>query len=204
MDMNRGHGELFGAHAVYPRPGVRRQAAWPPAADTDRDRYPPTSREIALEAELTEVKAQLRATDEFLAIAAHELRNPMTPIAARVQLLITQARRHSGHVPSEILSGLERLEYLVDAYLRRATTLLDVSRISTGNLQLTSSKLDISSLVRETVSALIPAAETAGCTIQLAVRDGVARSFDRTALEQIIENIDHKRRYRHRRGRIGS
>ena len=159
------------------------------AADTDRNRYPPASREIALEAELTEVKAQLRARDEFLAIAAHELRNPMTPIAAWVELLITQARRRSSNIPSEILSGLEHLEYLVDAYLRRATTLLDVSRISTGNFQLTSSKIDVSSLVRQTVSALIPAAETAGCAIYLAVQDGVSGSFDRTALEQIIENI---------------
>ena len=116
---------------------------------------------------LIEAEAQLRARDEFLAIAAHELRNPMTPIAAWVELLLTQARRRSGHIPLEILSGLERLEYLVNAYIRRATTLLDVSRISTGNLQLSKNEIDLSSLVRETVSAMIPAAETAGCALYL-------------------------------------
>jgi signal transduction histidine kinase len=79
--------------------------------------------------ELIEAKAQLRARDEFLAIAAHELRNPMTPIAAWVELLITQARRQSTNIPPEILRGLKRLEHLVNAYIRRATTLLDVSRI---------------------------------------------------------------------------
>src|SRR3954462_11601763 len=99
------------------------------AAEADRNRGRPTSREVALEAELIEARAQLRARDEFLAIAAHELRNPMTPIAAWVELLLTQARRQSSHIPSEILSGLERLEYLVEAYIRRATMLLDVSRI---------------------------------------------------------------------------
>ena len=72
------------------------------------------SREVALEAELIEARAQLRARDEFLAVAAHELRNPMTPIAAWVELLITQARRRPGDIPSEMLRGLERLEYLVE------------------------------------------------------------------------------------------
>jgi two-component system, OmpR family, sensor kinase len=113
----------------------------------------------------------------------------MTPIAAWVELLLTQVRRHSSTIPPEILSGLERLEYLVDAYLRRATTLLDVSRISTGNLQLTPAEIDLSSLVRETVSAMVPAAETAECAIHLAVQEGVSGSFDRIALEQVIENI---------------
>jgi two-component system, OmpR family, sensor kinase len=144
---------------------------------------------VALEMALIEAEAQLRARDEFLAIAAHELRNPMTPIAAWIELLLTQARRRSSHIPPEILSGLERLEYLVNAYLRRATTLLDVSRISTGNLQLTKTEIDLSSLVRETVSAMIPAAETAGCALRLTVQDGVSGSFDRTAVEQVIENI---------------
>jgi signal transduction histidine kinase len=159
------------------------------ASEADRNRPRPTSREVALEAELIEAKAQLRARDEFLAVAAHELRNPMTPIAAWVELLMTQARRRPGQIPSEMLRGLERLEYLVDAYIRRATTLLDVSRISTGHLQLSPGKIDLSSLVRETMSAMIPAAQTAGCAISLAVQDEVSGSFDRTAIEQVIDNI---------------
>src|SRR3954465_9847284 len=80
------------------------------AAEADRNRRRPTSREAALEAGLAEAKAQLRARDEFLAIAAHELRNPMTPIAAWVELMMTQARRRSSHIPVEILNGPERLE----------------------------------------------------------------------------------------------
>ena len=61
-----------------------------------------------------------------------------------------------------MLKGLERLEYLVDAYIRRATTLLDISRINTGHLQLAKTEIDLSSLVRETVSAMIPAATSGG------------------------------------------
>src|SRR3954469_18589674 len=158
-------------------------------AKVDQNCASPLPREVALEMALTEAEAQLRARDEFLAIAAHELRNPMTPIAAWIEMLLTQARRRSSHIPPEILSGLERLEYLVNAYLRRATTLLDISRIRTGNLQLTKTEVDLSSLVRETVLAMIPAAEAAGCALHLTVQDGVSGSFDRTAVEQVIENV---------------
>src|SRR3954452_19543903 len=94
-------------------------------------------RETALEHRVAELEAEIRARDDFLAIAAHELRNPMTPIAGRVELLLKLARRASDRVPPEILSGLERSEFLVDAYVRRATTFLDISRISSRNLQLT-------------------------------------------------------------------
>jgi signal transduction histidine kinase len=146
-------------------------------------------REIAPETRVAELEAEIRARDDFLAIAAHELRNPMTPIAGRVELLLKLARRASDRVPPEILSGLERLEYLVDAYVRRATTFLDISRISSRNLQLTLAQVDLSSVVRETVTSMSPAADGAGCRISLAVEEHVMGSFDRTAAEQIVENL---------------
>jgi len=145
--------------------------------------------EIAPETRVAELEAEIRARDDFLAIAAHELRNPMTPIAGRVELLLKLARRASDRVPPEILSGLERLEYLVDAYVRRATTFLDISRISSRNLQLTLAQVDLSSVVRDTVTSMSPAAESAGCRISLTVEKHVVGIFDRTAVEQIVENL---------------
>jgi two-component system OmpR family sensor kinase len=155
----------------------------------NQNRHPGTCREIALEAHLAELEAQVRARDEFLAIAAHELRNPMTPIAAWVELLLGIARREPSGIPPQMLHGLERLERLVEAYVRRATTFLDVSRISSQNLQLTFTELDLSSLVRDTVTAMLPAAENAGCRVSLAIQQNVTGSLDRTAVEQIVENI---------------
>src|SRR5947199_10781622 len=93
-------------------------------------------REIARETRVAELEAELRARDDFLAIAAHELRNPMTPIAGRVELLLNLAHREPDRIPVEMINGLERLQYLVDAYIRRATTFLDISRISSQSLQL--------------------------------------------------------------------
>jgi signal transduction histidine kinase len=129
-------------------------------------------REAALEARIAELEAELRSRDDFLAIAAHELRNPMTPISTRVELLLAKARRMRGVVPKEIVQGLERLERSLDAYLRRATLLLKVSRINSGNLRLHMIAVDLSALVRKVTMRMIPAAERAGCQVRLTVHGG--------------------------------
>jgi len=148
-----------------------------------------TDREAALTARIAELEDELRARDDFLAIAAHELRNPMTPIGAQIELLLAAARRMPEAVPKKIVRGLERLERSVDAYLRRATILLEVSRVNSGNLALEAAETDLSALVRRVAIGAIPAAERAGCRVRLTVQEGVTGKCDATAMEQILENL---------------
>ena len=116
----------------------------------------PTVRETALAARVADLEAELRARDDFLAIAAHELRNPMTPISARLELLLARARQMSGGVPAGLVHDLELLEGLVNAYLRRATTLLEVARASCGKLNLQTAEVDLSALVRQVTANMLP------------------------------------------------
>ena len=124
--------------------------------DGERGRSP-LVQSSRLEARVAELEAEIRARDDFLAIAAHELRNPMTPIAAWVELLSNLARREAGRVPPELLTGLARLDRLVDAYVRRATTFLDISRIGSKNLQLDLSEVNLSAVLEEAIAAISPA-----------------------------------------------
>jgi signal transduction histidine kinase len=149
----------------------------------------PTVRETALAARVADLEAELRARDDFLAIAAHELRNPMTPISARLELLLARARQMSGGVPAGLVHGLELLEGLVNAYLRRATTLLEVARASSGKLNLQTAEVDLSALVRQVTANMLPLAESAGCHIRITVADGVSARCDLMAVEQILENL---------------
>jgi two-component system OmpR family sensor kinase len=127
----------------------------------------PTVREAALAARIAELEAELRARNEFLAIAAQELRNPMTPISARLELLLAKARQTTEGAPAGLVQSLETLERLVNAYLRRATTLLDVARIS-GKLKLQTAEVDLSVLVRQATANILPLAEGAGCQVRTA------------------------------------
>jgi signal transduction histidine kinase len=149
----------------------------------------PRVREAALAARVAELEAELRARDDFLAIAAHELRNPMTPISARLELLLARARDVSGGVPAGLVRGLELLEGLVNAYLRRATTLLEVARASSGKLNLQTAEVDLSALIRQITANMLPLAEGAGCQVRVTVEDGVSAFCDPMAIEQILENL---------------
>jgi signal transduction histidine kinase len=149
----------------------------------------PTARETALAARIAELEAELRARDDFLAIAAHELRNPMTPISARLELLLARARHMSEGVPAGLVHGLELLEGLVNAYLRRATTLLEVARASSGKLQLQTAECDLSALIRQVTTNMLPLAESAGCHVRITVEDGVSAICDPMAVEQVVENL---------------
>ncbi|GAA0583311.1 hypothetical protein GCM10009416_22200 [Craurococcus roseus] len=141
-----------------------------------------------LRAAVAELRAAVRARDDFIAIAAHELRNPMTPIAGQVHLLLAAARR-GGSSQAQVAAGLERLEVAVRHYLRRATTLLDISRASSGQIRLEPAATDVSAVVRETVEGYAPLAARAGCALRLDVRDGVAATLDRLAVEQVLDNL---------------
>jgi signal transduction histidine kinase len=147
----------------------------------------PSASAEELGAAVAELRAAVRARDDFIAIAAHELRNPMTPIAGQVQLVLAAARR--GGAPPAVVAGLERLELAVRHYVRRATTLLDVSRASSGQLRLEPAPCDLSALVRETAEGYAALAERAGCALELDVQDGVCGVHDRLAVEQILDNL---------------
>jgi two-component system OmpR family sensor kinase len=165
------------------RPGRTRPVGKPPV------RPPQAEREAALEARIAELEDALRARDDFLAAAAHELRNPMTPIGAQIELLLARARRKPQTVPEGTVQGLERLERSVDAYVRRATALLEVSRIDSGNLDLKAAEVDLSALVRRVATGMIPAARRAGCRLRLSVPEGITGRCDAAAVEQILGNL---------------
>jgi signal transduction histidine kinase len=142
-----------------------------------------------LEARIAELQQELRARDDFLAIAAHELRNPMTPISAQIELLLLKVPETAEGGQNAVVQGLKRLEGLVDAYMRRAAILLEVSRISSGNLHLQTVEVNLSMLVRRVATNMIPLAERAGCPVCLRVQEGIAGQYDAMAVEQVLENL---------------
>ena len=84
--------------------------------------------------EVQHLRQALAARDNFLAVAAHELRNPMTPILGRVTLLRRLHRRGAPDLRA-VDARLEALETLIVAFIKRATVLLDVSRAASASIQ---------------------------------------------------------------------
>jgi two-component system, OmpR family, sensor kinase len=130
------------------------------------------------------------ARDRFIAVAAHELRNSMTAMYLRVQRLAGIAQSTDGHDHQRVLRELTRLDHLMESYVKRATMLLDVSRIAAGKgVVLHPVEVDLSALLRETIEELRPAASHARSPLNCRVADGIRGQWDRLAIGQIAENI---------------
>ena len=132
-----------------------------------------------------ELQAQDRRKDEFLAMLSHELRNPLAPIANAVQLL----RLHGGEdsVQREARTVIERqvgqLRHLID-------DLLEVSRITTGRVQLQREHVTMSGIVEralETAQPLITRRRHA-LTVQVP-SEPIWLQADAARLEQVLVNL---------------
>ena len=135
------------------------------------------------------LRRSVRARDDFIAIAAHELRNPMTPIVGAAELALISARKAEGKCPPHVILLLERLQDLVQDYVRRATKLLDVSRLEAGNFQLKPAITDLSNLVLSIVSGYEAEANYQHCVLEHDIEAGVGGVFDPLAVEQVIDNL---------------
>ena len=136
---------------------------------------------------IAELRAAIAARDEFIAVAAHELRNPMTPIMGQVQLLLSRARREQ--VSDSLIGGLEMLETAVDHYVRRATTLLEITRLNAEKIQLQPTSFDLCELVRECVRKYEQMAARAGSPLHCLTEQPVLGTWDRMATEQVLDNL---------------
>jgi PAS domain S-box-containing protein len=133
----------------------------------------------------------VRVRDEFLSIASHELKTPLTSMKLRMQqlerMLSGQLR---GSLPAEKIASmlkvfddqLLRLTHLVD-------DLLDVSRINEDRFELHLTRLELGPLVREIIGHLKYQLEKTGCMIEVETEERVTGEWDRLRLEQVLLNL---------------
>lgn len=133
-----------------------------------------------------ELRDAVRARDEFLAIAAHELRSPMHALMLQTAGAIALARRCGDE---ELLHRLQRMRVVLDRYVRRATLLLDVSRINTNNMDVRFEELDLAEVLRETVETYAVEAAFNLVDLHLKAPDALRGNWDRLSIEQITDNL---------------
>jgi two-component system OmpR family sensor kinase len=137
---------------------------------------------------IRDLSAAVTARDEFIAIVGHELRNPMGAIIVSASNMIYKASREQDP-PPWLKARLLTLERQTRRFVRRATTLLDVKRLATGDFHVELDVVSLSDIVSDVVRDFGPEAERARCELRLSVEPGVIGTWDRVALEQITMNL---------------
>jgi signal transduction histidine kinase len=146
-------------------------------------------------AKLKETEAELgvavRARDEFLSMASHELRTPLTSLNLLYQHLV---RRAPGGCPVPLRSeDIERFVKTSERQFQRLgqmiDNLLDVSKLSVGQVLLNLEEIDLAPLVRDVVERLAEQTAAAGSKVTLDLDEPVVGHWDRFRVEQVITNL---------------
>jgi PAS domain S-box-containing protein len=140
-----------------------------------------------------------RRKDEFIALLAHELRNPLAPIRAGLHLL---------KLGLADATALERARAMMDRQLshmvRLIDDLLDVSRITTNRLHLQRQPVLLADAINHALEAVSPAMQAAGHVLEISLPEPpVVLDADLTRLAQVFGNLlSNSVKYTPRGGRI--
>jgi len=130
----------------------------------------------SLEEALASSRDASRTKDEFLAMLGHELRNPLSPIVASLDLMDLRGEPSSARERTIMRRQVQHMKRLVD-------DLLDVSRIATGKMAFALRPLDFAELVRH-AATIRP-----GMTVELAAPAALWVNGDDSRLAQVINNL---------------
>jgi PAS domain S-box-containing protein len=145
-----------------------------------------------------ELREEERRKDEFLAVLAHELRNPLAPLRNALHLLRSEPERAVAEQAREIMERqLENVVRLVD-------DLLDVSRLMSGKVDLRKESLELASVFTRAVDVVRGQVETEGQELVVALPEEPIRiEADQVRLAQAIGNmLSNAVKYTDKGGRI--
>ncbi|WP_375769777.1 ATP-binding protein [Archangium gephyra] len=133
-----------------------------------------------------EARQAVGLRDEFLSVASHELKTPLTSLKLQHALigksLTPECRASVGTRLPKAVSQVERLTSLVDS-------LLDVSRIGAGRLGLEPVEMELTQLLREVMERLSEVFAQAGCGVDFPDTPTVHGYWDPSRLDQVLVNL---------------
>ncbi|HZL21606.1 MAG TPA: MASE1 domain-containing protein [Polyangia bacterium] len=146
---------------------------------------------LTLAAALAERRAAIGARDEFISIASHELKTPLTALKLRLG-----SAMRLGELLSAELPNVEKLTRAIGASNTTADRLgvlvddlLDVSRLTGGRLALHLERISLCDLVGDVVGRMQEQSTEIGSRIEVDVPATIAGTWDRIRIEQVVTNL---------------
>jgi PAS domain S-box-containing protein len=134
---------------------------------------------------LARAEEAVRLRDEFLSIASHELKTPLTALMIQLHML----RETGAALDAKTLKKVERAARSTDQLNRLIDALLDVSRLATGRLSLDRRRLDLAESLHQLVDTLQGAAAKAGSQLTFESDGPVVGCWDQMRVQQVVTNL---------------
>jgi signal transduction histidine kinase len=139
-----------------------------------------------------EVQQAVRLRDDFLAVASHELKTPLTSLNIQVETLrnLVDRERLAAFPQDQLKRMLKMSAEQLKSLSKLIEGLLDVSRITAKGIVLgQKEEVDLSQLVREVAGRFEAQLHASHCRLELRAEQSVTGRWDRTRVEQIVTNL---------------
>ncbi|WP_437477648.1 AAA family ATPase [Sorangium sp. So ce1014] len=138
-----------------------------------------------------EAQKAIERRDEFLLVASHELKTPLTSLKMQSHLIERLLRRYQRAeiAPERIDAALQVLNRQIARLAHLVNELLDVTRLSAGRLTLVRAPVDLAALTREVVERMRQQLADARCGVQLELDEPVVGRWDPSRVEQVLINL---------------
>ena len=143
-------------------------------------------------ARIADLERQLAARDEFIATIAHELRNPLTPLLFQARVITARlgaANSAEPATPDWTLNQVRRLEHQLRRVTEVLDRLLDLSRLSSGRIDLRLEDVDLSEVMRDVISGFEAELAMSECEVRFGPAAPLVGVWDRMRIEQIGRNL---------------
>ena len=133
----------------------------------------------------------IKVRDDFLSVASHELKTPLTPLKLQTQLLARMLRSSDPNEPKN--QKIEKVLATFDRQLNRLSTLidelLDISRISGGKLTIKPENFDLVELIQTILGHFSEQLASAQCLVKIEAPKKLEVCWDAFRIEQVFINL---------------
>lgn len=138
------------------------------------------------------LQSQIEATkirDEFISIASHELKTPLTSLKLQTQMTKRQITHPEFILKDKMTKQLEYTINQIDRLNKLVDAMLDISRINTGKFVIHKTHFNFSELLEELIERFTPQFDAVGITVKNYITPGIVVFCDPYKIEQVVNNL---------------
>lgn len=137
------------------------------------------------------LQLSIQERDEFISIASHELKTPLTSMKLQIDLTRSIMRKSNFEFvdPNKIQKMFEVTERQIERMIRLIEDMLDASRVSVGKLNLTRARMNLNDLIHLVLERHTPQLESTKNKVSFSASEVVIGHWDHFRLEQVMSNL---------------